>query len=227
MPITNRWRMTGPRIDVKAHLVSFVNLAMRAKFSISAAVFLLVVGAGAFLALRAQTGPPHSPAFPVMADLGGDFELSRAGGVRVRLQDYHGRIVLLFFGYTYCPDVCPTSLHTLQIALDNLGKAADRVQVIMITVDPERDSPEHLEQYVHYFHPGFVGLSGTTDEIERVAHQYRAYYKKGTSLPGGYLVSHSAYVYLLDQQGKPRAIFDTAAKPADIADGVRQLLREG
>lgn len=201
--------------------------AMRARFLIAAVVVLLVAGAGAFLTLRAQTGPSHSPAFPVMANLGGDFELSRAGGARVRLQDYHGRIVLLFFGYTYCPDVCPTSLYTLKLAVENLDKAANRVQVIMVTVDPERDSPELLEQYVHYFHPEFVGLSGTTEEIERVARQYRAYYKKGTPLPSGYLVSHSAYVYLLDQQGKPRAIFDTAAKPADIADGVRQLLREG
>ena len=162
-----------------------------------------------------------------MADLGGDFELSRAGGARVRLQDYHGRIVLLFFGYTYCPDVCPTSLYTLKLAVENLDKAANRVQVIMVTVDPERDSPELLEQYVHYFHPGFVGLSGTTDEIERVAHQYHAYYKKGALSPGGNLVSHSAFIYLLDQQGRPRAIFDTAVKPVDIADGVRQLLREG
>lgn len=207
--------------------MSFVNFAIRARFLIVPALVLLVVGVGTLLALRAQTEPSRPPALPVIADVGGDFELSRAGGKRVRLQDYRGRVVLLFFGYTYCPDVCPTSLYTLKVAIDDLGQAADQVQVIMITVDPERDSPDHLQQYAHYFHPQFLGLGGTTDEIEKAARQYHVYHENGKSLSGGgYLVNHSAYLYLLDKQGKVRALFGAGAKPGDLADGVRQLLQE-
>jgi len=200
-----------------------MNVTRRTGLLMAVALGLLIAGVGGLLAWRAQI----APVLPVMSGLGGDFELSRAGGVRVRLQDYRGHVVLLFFGYTYCPDVCPTSLYTLKGVVDSLGKMADPVQVLMVTVDPQRDTPEHLEQYVHYFHPGFVGLSGSVDEIGQVARQYHAYYKKGAASPGGYLISHSAYVYLLDQHGRTRALFDAAAKPADIADGIRQLLREG
>lgn len=197
---------------------------MRARYWAAAALVLVIVVVAAFHASTESTSRPA--AFPVIADLGGDFELSRSGGVRVRLQDYRGQIVLLFFGYTYCPDVCPTSLYTLKLAVDDVGTAASRVRVIMITVDPERDSPEHLGQYVRHFHPQFIGLSGAAEEVERVARQYRVHYQKGQASPGGYLVSHSAYVYLLDKQGRVRAIFSASAKKADIADGVRQLLRE-
>jgi protein SCO1 len=189
---------------------------------ILAGFLLVIVFAGAFAAFHAGVG--RSPASPVIADLGGDFELSRAGGARVRLQDYRGRVVLLFFGYTHCPDVCPTALHTLKLAMEELSEAIEQVQVIMVTVDPERDSPEHLEQYVRYFHPRFVGLSGTTQQIDRVAQQYRVHHQRGYSAPGGYSVSHSGYIYLLDKRGRVRALLGAGAKQAEIADGVRQLL---
>jgi len=186
---------------------------------------LVIVFVGAFAAFHAGVGPsPLSPALPVIADLGGDFELSRAGGARTRLQDYRGQVVLLFFGYTRCPDVCPTTLSALKLAVEELGKATEQVQVIMVTVDPERDSPEHLEQYVRYFHPRFVGLSGTTQQIDRVAQQYRVHHQRGQPEPGGYSVSHGGYIYLLDKQGRVRALFGVGAKQADIADGVRRLL---
>lgn len=201
---------------------------MRVRSLVPAAAALVIVLAVAFAAFHATTGrSSRAHALPVIADLGGDFELLRAGGKRVRLQDYRGRVVLLFFGYTYCPDVCPASLYTLKVAMDDLGQAADQVQAIMITVDAERDSPEHLQQYVHYFHPQFLGLGGTTDEIEKAARQYHVYHEKGKSLPGGgYVVNHSAYLYLLDKQGKVRALFGAGAKPGDVADSVWQLLQE-
>jgi len=186
---------------------------------------LVIVFAGAFAAFRVGVGrSAPSSALPVIADLGGDFELSRAAGARVRLQDYRGQVVLLFFGYTHCPDICPTTLHTLKLAVEELSEATEQVQVIMVTVDPERDSPEHLDQYVRYFHPRFVGLSGTTKQIDRVARQYRAHHQRGKPAPGGYSVSHSGYIYLLDKEGRVRALFGAGAKQADIADGVRQLL---
>lgn len=201
---------------------------MRNRSLVAVAVAVVVVAAGVLVAFHATMGKPsRAHALPVIADVGGDFELSRAGGARVYLHDYRGRIVLLAFGYTYCPDVCPTTLSTLKVAMDDLGKAADRVQVVMVTVDPERDTAEHLEQYVRYFHPQFVGLSGTTQEIAQVARQYRVHYQKGQSLPGGgYQVSHSAHIYLLDTEGRLRTLLSAGARHAEIADGVRQLLQE-
>jgi protein SCO1 len=183
-----------------------------------AALAALLVAAVAWFALRAGA---ERPTLPVMTELGGDFELAAAGGKRVRLQDYRGRAVLLFFGYLHCPDVCPTTLATLKQATEKLG---DRVQVIMVSVDPQRDSPDDLAQYVRYFDARFVGLSGTESEVDRVARQYRAFRQKEPSSAGGYSVSHSGYVYLLDREGKVRALFGSGASDAEIADGVRQLL---
>jgi protein SCO1 len=185
----------------------------RTRLARAAALLALII------AVAACSGP--NPSLPVISDLGGDFELAAAGGKRVRLQDYRGRPVLLFFGYTHCPDVCPTTLVTLKQAAEKLQH---RVQVIMVSVDPERDSPDELAQYVRYFDPRFVGLSGSADEVDRVARQYRVYRQKERAAADGYSVSHSGYVYLLDQHGKVRALFGAGASEAEIADGVRRLL---
>lgn len=162
----------------------------------------------------------------MISDVGGDFELTRAGGARVHLRDYRGRAVLLFFGYTHCPDVCPTGLYNLKGALEKLGDAADQVQVIMVTVDPERDTPDALEQYVRYFHSRFVGLSGSAQEIAKIARQYRVHYQKDSSPSAGGRVSHSAYIYLLDRRQQVRAVFGASASAVEIVDGVRQVLQE-
>lgn len=162
----------------------------------------------------------------MISEVGGDFELTRAGGARVHLRDYRGRAVLLFFGYTHCPDVCPTGLYNLKGALEKLGNAAGEVQVIMVTVDPERDTPDALEQYVRYFHPQFVGLSGTAREIDQVARQYRVHYQNDASPSTSRRVSHSAYIYLLDRRQQVRAVFGASANPVEIVDGVRQILQE-
>ncbi len=216
MRLLNRWRFMGTfRADAPMRLL------------LAAGLVLISILAGVLVAFHADLRrPPSPPILPVLTDLGGDFELARAGGAPARLQDYRGRIVLLFFGYTHCPDVCPTTLYTLKLGMDQLGKTAGQVQVIMVTVDPERDNPEQLEQYVRYFDPRFVGLSGTVEQIDEVARKYRVHRQKGQSAPGGYSVSHSAYVYLLDQRGAVRALFGDGTKPAEIADGVRQLLAD-
>lgn len=199
--------------------------ATRARIWIAAAIAGAIVIAAVAAAARVGQTPAQAP--PVIADLGGDFELSGAGGARVRLQDYRGRIILLFFGYTHCPDVCPTSLVTLKQAVEGLGKSGDQTQVIMVSIDPQRDSPDHVAQYVRYFDPQFVGLSGTRDEIDKVARQYRVFYRPGDALrQGEYLISHSAYVYALDRQGRVRALHGAEARPAEITETARQLLQE-
>lgn len=193
------------------------------KVAVAIAAVFVIAAAVAALSLRTPVDPPDTP--PVIAGLGGDFELAGAAGTRVRLQDFRGRVVLLFFGYTHCPDVCPTTLLALKQAQDGLGPSADQPQVLMVSVDPRRDPPDQLADYVHFFDPRFVGLSGTPEEIDKVARQYRVFYRPGGT-GGRDSVAHSGYIYALDRAGRVRALLGAEAKPAQIGETVRQLLRE-
>jgi protein SCO1/2 len=169
----------------------------------------------------------NKSSLPVLADIGTDFELTASGGTRISLKDYRGKIVIVFFGYTSCPDVCPTGLSTLKQVINKLGKDSEQLQVLLITVDPERDSAERLREYVTYFHPDFVGLTGTQNEIARVAKKYLTEFRKEPPSPGGsYQVNHSAFFYLLDRQGRVRVLHDPTSTPAQIATDVRSLLAE-
>ncbi|MCW8970582.1 MAG: SCO family protein, partial [Rhodospirillales bacterium] len=137
--------------------------------------------------------------------IGGPFTLTDHNGNRVSDTDFRGKFMLIFFGYTYCPDVCPTSLSTISDALESLGERANNIQPIFISVDPLRDTPAHLKEYVGYFDPRIIGLTGTEDEVAAVAKAYRAYYAKvreeGAD-PNDYLIDHTAIVYLVDPKGR-------------------------
>jgi len=188
------------------------------------AVMLIAAGLGMWIA---NYSAKNKSSLPILADIGADFELTATDGTRIRLKDYRDRIVIVFFGYTSCPDVCPTGLYTLKQVMDKLGKDSGQVQVLLITVDPERDSAERLREYVSHFHPAFIGLTGTPQEIARVAKAYLTEFKKEPPLPGGgYQVSHSAFFYLLDKQGRVRVLHDPTSTPAQIAADVRGLLAE-
>jgi protein SCO1/2 len=155
-----------------------------------------------------------------------DFELSAANGRNVSLKDFDGKIVLLYFGYTFCPDVCPATLSELGKALDLLGKDAQNVLVIMISVDPARDTPEILAEYVSHFHPGFIGVTGTPEEIAQVAASYGIFYEahEGTAATG-YLVDHTATVLVIDQEGHLKLVFPFGTTAEDIAKDLAYLLR--
>lgn len=156
-----------------------------------------------------------------------DFELTAAGGKRVRLSDFRGKIVLLFFGYTFCPDVCPTTMRELARAMEILGpEKAKEIQVIMISVDPERDTPEHIAKYVHAFNPNFIGLTGTPDEIAQVATMYGIFYQKreGT-VATGYLVDHTATVTVINREGYVKLLIPYGVTAAEIADDLAYMLR--
>ena len=156
-----------------------------------------------------------------------DFELSGPNGQRVRLSDFRGKIVLLFFGYASCPDVCPTTMYDLARALELLPpEKAAQVQVIMISVDPERDTPERLNAFVRNFHPSFLGLTGTPEEIAQVATQYGIFYQKeeGTEATG-YLMTHTATVTLVDREGYIKVVFPFGTKPEEFASDIAYLLR--
>lgn len=156
-----------------------------------------------------------------------DFTLTTEGGRKVSLRDFRGKIVLLYFGYTFCPDVCPTTMRELARAMKILGpKKAKRVQVIMISVDPERDTPDHVAEYARTFNPDFIGLTGTLDEITQVATMYGIYFKKheGTAATG-YLVDHTATVTVINQKGYIKLIFPFGTSAEEMADDLNYMLR--
>lgn len=159
-----------------------------------------------------------------------DFELQSVDGP-VRLRDFRGKVVLLFFGYTHCPDVCPTTLAKLAKVMEYLGKDAQRVQVIMVSVDPERDTPEVVNEYATHFHPTFIGLTGTPDQIAEVATKYGIYYKKHAGTPkSGYLVDHTASIILINPKGYIKVYYPSIVPENDaylkaMADDIRYILR--
>jgi protein SCO1/2 len=144
----------------------------------------------------------------------------------VSLADYRGKVVLLYFGYTYCPDVCPTSLALIAQALSGLeATEQQQVQAFFISVDPRRDSAERLQEYAPFFHPTLIGLSGTPQEIARVAAQYGASYQaQPPNAQGQYSVDHSSATYLIDTQGKLALSLPHASTPAQILAAIRQHL---
>jgi len=187
---------------------------------------LLLLGATAFIGGRWLTPYAFHGAIlqsPLPAQ---DFTLMSHLGQRMALRDLRGKFVLLYFGYTTCPDVCPTTLAELAKAHKLLGKDADQIQVMMVTVDPERDTLAVLGDYVTHFHPSFIGLTGTADEIAQVATYYGVYYERVESNSAlGYLVNHTATVMVIDRQGYLRLVFPYGMSAADIAADLRYLMQ--
>jgi len=184
------------------------------------ALVVLMLGSGTWIwySLRSADAP---------IPIGGPFTLVDHTGKTVTDGDFRGRYLLVFFGYTYCPDVCPTSLQTLTAALDLLGAQAEKVQPLFISVDPERDTPEALAWYVGNFHPRLIGLTGSSEQTAAAAKAYRVYYAK-TQEEGAadddYLMGHSAMTYLMGPDGKYRTVFSHDVTPEEMANTLRQYL---
>lgn len=141
------------------------------------------------------------------------------------LQQQEGKVVLLYFGYTYCPDFCPTTLTEMQAVEDELGDKADEVEVVMVTVDPERDSPERLNEYMSFFNPEFIGLSGTPEQTLEVQREYGVTaIKREIEGSSQYLMDHSTSLYAIDPDGYPRLVWAYGTAPEDIASDVEHLL---
>jgi protein SCO1/2 len=163
------------------------------------------------------------------ADFGKRLALTDHNGRAVSLETFRGKLVVLFFGYTHCPDVCPTTLSDMAQALKLMEPGiAGKVQVLFVSVDPERDTLETLKAYVPYFHPSFLGLHGTPEQVEAAAREFKVVYRKHVE-PGatGYLVDHSAGSYVLDASGRLRLYLPFAHPPADIAHDLSTLARAG
>lgn len=159
------------------------------------------------------------------ARFGGRFELVDHTGRPVTNEDFRGRYLLVYFGYTFCPDVCPTSLVAMAEALRQLGDDAGAVQPLFISIDPERDTPAHLADYVTLFHPRLVGLTGSAAQIRRAAKSYHAYYFAG-EVDGDYVVDHTSWTYLVAPDGRPLTYFDHGTTSNDIATKVAAMLKD-
>jgi len=160
-----------------------------------------------------------------MVDWGKDFNLTDHNGQPRRLADFRGKAVVLFFGYTQCPDICPTTLSTMRDAIQILGDGAKRVQVLFITVDPTRDTPQLLAQYVPQFHPSFLGLYADESGTTAVAKEFKVFYAKqpGTT-PANYSIDHSTGSYAFDPQGRLRLLLRHGETSANVAADLKLLL---
>jgi len=186
--------------------------------------------AAAVLALVLAACSPDGPKFQASdvtgSSFGREFSVQDPAGKTRTLADFRGKAVVVFFGYTQCPDVCPTTLSTLAETMKLLGPDADRVQVIFITVDPERDTPALLAEYVPAFDKRFLGLSGNAEATERVAKEFKVIYQKQPgATPTTYTMDHSAGVFLFDPQGRLRLYARNGQGPDAFAHDLRELLR--
>lgn len=159
------------------------------------------------------------------ADFAKTLDLTDHTGKHRTMADFKGKVVALFFGYTHCPDVCPTTMHDLKLAMNLLGDKSDEVQVLFVTVDPERDTQEVLAQFVPAFDKRFIGLRGSMQETAETLGNFKVYYAKVEAQgKGGYTIDHSAGMYLFDKLGKIRLYAEYGEKPADIANDIKQIL---
>ncbi len=181
----------------------------------------------ACLALTACSEAPK-PAFlstdVTGAPIGGPFTLTDHHGKQRRLEEFKGKVVVVFFGYTQCPDVCPTTMSELKAAMAQLGDKAKQVQVLFVTVDPERDTQALLSQYVPAFHPDFLGLRGTPAEIRAVTDRFRIVFQRNGSDATNYTVDHSAGSYILDREGKLRLFVSYGAGAKVFSHDIGLLL---
>jgi protein SCO1/2 len=178
------------------------------------------------LALIALHGIYGRPKAPTPAAINGSFSLVDQDGKRVTQTSFRGKIELIYFGYTHCPDVCPTSLNIIAAALKSLGLQANEIEPIFITLDPERDTREVIGEYVSYFVPGMRGLTGTSEEIAKVTKEFGIYYSKaeraGSDQP--YTIDHANRVFLMDRQGRLAKSFSGNLTVDQIVDGLRSVL---
>ncbi len=156
--------------------------------------------------------------------IGGPFSLTDEKGEPVTDQTYKGSYRLIYFGYTFCPDACPTELQVMAEAMDDLHDDAARVQPIFITIDPERDTVKQLAGYVPMFYPRLAGLTGTPAEIAQVAKEYKVFYSKADQPSGAYLMNHSSFVYLMDPDGKFLTVFPSDMDSEKMASEIRKAM---
>jgi protein SCO1/2 len=185
---------------------------------------LVILAAGAFLGLGLRETPKGAAGTLIASAIGGPFHLVDQNGKTVSDADLKGKWSLIYFGYTHCPDACPTALNAIAIALDDLGPKRDAVRPVFITVDPERDTSEVLKSYATSFDMPLLALTGTPAEVAQAAKDYRVYYAKHPEPGGDYSMDHSSVIYVMDPEGRFTATFTPESSPEDIAARLKKLL---
>lgn len=199
-------------------------MAERILMAIATLLALAVAG----VALFWQPEMPERPLPKAIIAAGGDFTLQSARG-EVSLKDYRGKLVLLYFGYTFCPDICPTSLAATSEGLKQLNpEELAQVAMIFVSVDPKRDTPDRLEEYVEFFHPAIVGVTGTTESIAEIAKRYSVFYaeQKVETAGGGYVVDHSADTFIVAPDGQLVGKMAHATPPDQVVVAIRKHLKQ-
>jgi protein SCO1/2 len=204
----------------------------RRLFVASAAPVALALALAPALLLGGCDKQPAHPPFKSVditgADYGRTLELPDADGKLRNIAEFKGKLTVVFFGYTQCPDVCPTTLTHLQEVKQLLGKDGDKLQAVFVTVDPERDSAELLKAYVSAFDPSWLALRGSAEQIAVAAKEFKVFYRKAPGkTPESYTVDHTAASYVFDTSGKLRLYVRHSAQPAEIADDLKILLAAG
>jgi protein SCO1/2 len=180
---------------------------------------------GILLAACSPDAPKFRSTDITGADFGKELALQGHDGKPRTLADFRGKAVVLFFGFTHCPDICPTTLADVAGALKKLGRDASHVQVLFVTLDPERDTPGILAKYVTAFHPDFLGLYGDAAATQRTAKEFKIFYeKRAGGAPGAYTIDHSGQSYVLDPQGRLRLVIRHDRIAQDLADDLKSLL---
>ncbi|HEX2942012.1 MAG TPA: SCO family protein [Rhodopila sp.] len=184
-----------------------------------AVMAILLVGTGVFLWVGGNRGPGG-------AGIGGPFTLENGTGQQVTDANFRGKYMLVYFGYTFCPDVCPTTLNAVADAMDRLGPEARKLQPVFITVDPKRDTPAVVKRYAAAFGPSIIGLTGTPEQIAKVAGEYRVYFAEHRTGPGpnDYSMDHSSVLYLMDPQGQFLAPVRADATGEEMAATLKKLM---
>lgn len=188
---------------------------------------LALIG-GLWVAAAFAHEPPQRSAAELMdvlmwnrEPIGGPFALVDHRGARRTDRDFRGKFMLVYFGFTSCPDVCPTDLREIGLAMDKLGAAAAAIQPLFVTLDPQRDTPQRLAAYVAAFGPRLVGLTGTPDAIRQVADAYRVYFRKVPTAHGDYTIDHASFTFLMDRDGRYVGFFP----PGTTSDRMIEIIR--
>ena len=199
---------------------------MNRRFALGLAAGLVIIASVGAVEFRALFGGKEASSPATSSAAGGPFSLIDGSGATVTDQTYRGKWELVFFGYTYCPDLCPTTLNTISDALTALGPLAAKVQPLFITIDPKRDTQAVMRDYVKNFDPRIVGLTGSPEAIAAVAKEYKIYYavhRTGDG-PDDYLMDHSGFVYLMDPAGRFVRVLSGETAARAMADKLRPLL---
>ena len=187
---------------------------------------LALVAAAGIAVFEVATVPPKTAKARTLSGFGGPFRLTDQNGRIVTDADFHGKWMLLYFGYTHCPDACPTALNSIAEALDRLGPKRGKIQPVFVSLDPQRDTPSVLKDYTRAFQAGILGLTGTPDQVDKVAREYRiAYEKRPTEGGSDYSIDHTAVIFLVDPQGAPVTFFSQEIPSERIAQTIDEEMR--